>query len=112
MIYVHFMSPSPWFPELSTDDAEERDDAGVFEERLIEAVFAAAAEAKPKAHCLDLIGMLLGNALSKEQEQLVMNLTAEQAQYKAYLLEAMVINQKNGCSITEKRIRDLMQKAH
>lgn len=102
MIYVQFMTPSPWFPELSAYDAQEREDL------LIEALFAAAKEAKPKAHCLCLIEILLGT-VSQKEENWMKNLTAAQAQDKAYLLEAMVINKKSGHPTTYERVQELMQ---
>lgn len=96
------MSPSPWFPELSSYDAQDR------EKLLIEAQFTAAKEAKLKAHCLCLIEMLLGTVSAKEKNWMK-NLTAEQAQDKSYLLEAMVINKKNGHPTTYDRVQELMQ---
>lgn len=103
------MSPSPYFPELSTPDSEE-EQRECREEELIDALFTAAEEAKPRAHCLDLIGMLLGNPSAEEYLECVKKMRPGEAQDKSQVLETMLINQMNGHPVIAARVKELMMR--
>ena len=102
------MSPSPWSPELSTPDPE--DEENPFREQCIEALFRSAQEAKPKADCLCLIGLLLGNESADAYVELVKSLRPQDAREKCYTLEAMVINKRKGYPASENQIREFVER--